>query len=428
MYLHGRRIGHIDVAAGIQGHVGGRTVGQEGAGGGLAGGDALPERGLALAPDLHPAVAAVGHVDEAGVDGQAQGSIEMAVIRASLPALAVGVEQPGVGRIDDVQPQGPVVAGVGHVEDALAHRQATRTVELLRPAACYAGLPDGRQQPVVGTKDLDALVAGVGHVDPAVLAYSDAAGSLEMPVVGAGLIRRAQDADDRAAGRVHAIGGMGLAVDEPDEVVRTGRKARRFRLTAGRRRVRRPVQRPRPATARRGRRRGRPGRRRIATTVIAGRRRALHGHVLDKTQWMLATVQRVDEAGLADLVQVASVRGELERPAPGRVGHPHEIAVAHHAPRLVQLRGGAQPGRQGLALHPGEDEAEVGPWIRGGRGVQRVRIRPALHCADGLAATQQRGQQGQEADGGQQQERSALMRGHRASGRRAREGLGHWPL
>ena len=43
----------------------------------------------------------------------------------------------------------------------------------------------------------------------------------------------------------------------------------------------------------------------------------------------------------AQLDQVTRVGGELERPPPGGIGHPHEVTVTDDAPGLVELGGGA---------------------------------------------------------------------------------------
>jgi hypothetical protein len=61
-----------------------------------------------------------------------------------------------------------VVPGVGHVEMLIADGHAPRFVELARPAAEFA--PTGEETAVL-VKHLYLMIAGVGHVDTAVIAH-----------------------------------------------------------------------------------------------------------------------------------------------------------------------------------------------------------------------------------------------------------------
>ena len=88
-----------------------------------------------------------------------------------------------------------VVAGVGHRDPAVgADGDAGRVVEAAR---AIAGRPEGKRERAVGVEDLDAVGDGVEYGDPAVGADGDGVWIIELAVAVAG---RPEGKRERAVG------------------------------------------------------------------------------------------------------------------------------------------------------------------------------------------------------------------------------------
>ncbi len=270
-----------------------------------AGSERVPHIAARLANYLNAAVGAVSHIQERGIDIDAQWRIETGITTARHTGLAVVTDEGGRCGGANIEDRHPMIPGIGDVEHSVAKREPCR---LLDPPLAHrscgsefgnAGRLDRR------IEDHDAPISGVRDEHPPCAVHRDPGRSVQpiQPVP-----RRISLADHRKFARtaVPPDRDVRARVDPPNNLnPGIGCRIRRHRIAFA----------PRPKVNR---------------------------DILYPTHRHFA--ERIRQPCPPNLFQIPPVAPEVQEPPTTRIRHPDAVPIAANTPRPIDLRRAAEPG------------------------------------------------------------------------------------